>query len=104
LLSGFRRSQQLQKPVVSAETAGFYAFDLLILDGKDLRFLPLLERKRRLLTRMPRGGCRLLYLDHIQERGCDLFAAACARDLEGIVAKWAAGTYQGDSRSGSGSV
>jgi len=36
----------------------------------------------------------LLYLDHIQERGCDLFAAACARDLEGIVAKWAAGTYQ----------
>jgi bifunctional non-homologous end joining protein LigD len=77
----------------------FYAFDLLMLDGEDLRSLPLLERKRRLLAIMPRVECRLLYFDHIHERGCDLFRVACERDLEGIVGKFAAGTYRSDPRS-----
>jgi hypothetical protein len=31
------------------------------------------------------------HLDHLAERGCDLFRVACERDLEGIVAKWGAG-------------
>ena len=37
----------------------FYAFDLLMLNGRDLRALPLTERKRRLATIMPelRAGC-----------------------------------------------
>jgi hypothetical protein len=55
--------------------------DLLMLEGEDLRSLPLLERKRRLARIMPRVDCRLLYLDHIRERGRDLFGAACANDL-----------------------
>lgn len=76
----------------------FYAFDLLMLDGKDLRGLPLLERKRRLLSIMPAVECRVLYLDHLVERGRDLFRVACDRDLEGVVAKWAEGTYQADAR------
>jgi len=42
---------------------------------------------------------RLLYLDQLRERGRDLFAAACANDLEGIVGKWARGTYQREGRS-----
>jgi bifunctional non-homologous end joining protein LigD len=76
----------------------FYAFDLLSIDGKDVRGLPLLERKRRLRAIMPKVESRLLYVDHIAERGRDLFRAACDRDIEGIVAKWAHGTYQTDSR------
>ena len=40
--------------------------------------LPLVERKRRLLAIMPMVECRLLYLDHIEARGCDLFHVACA--------------------------
>ena len=40
-----------------------------------------------------------LYLDHLAERGRDLFRVACERDLEGIVAKWAHGTYHTDGRS-----
>jgi bifunctional non-homologous end joining protein LigD len=76
----------------------FYAFDLLMLDGKDLRGLPLLERKRRLLAIMPAVECRALYLDHLEARGRDLFRVACERDLEGIVAKWAHGTYQAEGR------
>jgi bifunctional non-homologous end joining protein LigD len=77
----------------------FYAFDVLDIGGEDLRALPLLERKRRLLRIMPSVECRLLYLDHLQRRGCDLFRAACQRDLEGIVGKWATGTYRTDGRA-----
>jgi bifunctional non-homologous end joining protein LigD len=76
-----------------------FAFDLLMLEGEDLRSLPLLERKYRLARIMPRVQCRLMYLDHIHERGSDLFRVACEGDVEGIVGKWAAGTYQRDQRS-----
>jgi bifunctional non-homologous end joining protein LigD len=76
----------------------FYAFDLLSVNGEDVRGLPLIERKRRLLRIMPKVESRLLFLDHIPGRGQDLYRAACARDLEGIVGKWAKGTYQSDGR------
>ena len=76
----------------------FYAFDLLSLEGKDLRHLPLLERKRRLRAIMPTLDCRLLYLDQLPERGVDLFRAACERDLEGVVGRWSHGSYQNDGR------
>jgi bifunctional non-homologous end joining protein LigD len=49
----------------------FYAFDVLSIDGEDLTALPLLERKRRLRGIMPTIDTRLLYLDHLERRGCD---------------------------------
>lgn len=69
----------------------FCAFDVLWLNGRDLRGMPLLDRKRALrrLVRPP-----LLYVDHIEARGAELFHAACKQDLEGIVAKLAAGHYE----------
>ena len=69
---------------------------VLSIDGEDLTLLPLLARKRRLLRIMPFIESRLIYLDHIEQRGCDLFRVACERDLEGIVGKWGQGTYQTD--------
>ena len=48
---------------------------------------------------MPRVESRLLLLDAIPARGERLFELACERDLEGIVAKWAKGTYQCDGRA-----
>jgi ATP-dependent DNA ligase len=48
---------------------------------------------------MPTIETRLLYLDHIERRGRDLFRAACERDLEGVVAKCARGTYRTDGRA-----
>jgi hypothetical protein len=45
---------------------------------------------------MPRVDDRLVYLDHVERRGVDLFTAVCSHDLEGIVAKWARGTYHAD--------
>lgn len=77
----------------------FYAFDLLSLNGRDIRGLPLLERKRRLFAILPRIESRVLYLDHVHERGVDLFRAACEHDLERIVGKWTHGTYQADQRA-----
>jgi bifunctional non-homologous end joining protein LigD len=65
----------------------FAAFDLLWLDGQDLRQLPLIERKRRLKAIVPEVPSFLFYVDHVEEKGKDLFALACANDLEGIVAK-----------------
>jgi bifunctional non-homologous end joining protein LigD len=65
----------------------FIAFDLLSLDGRDLRELPLLERKRELRRIVPRRSTSVLYLDHIEERGRALFAEVCTRDLDGIVGK-----------------
>ena len=65
----------------------FIAFDVLSIDGEDLRALTLIQRKRRLARIMPRIESRLLLLDAIPARGAGLFELACERDLEGIVGK-----------------
>ena len=70
------------------------AFDLLWVDGQDLRACPLRERKRLLKRILPKTGSNVRFVQHIESRGCDLFRAACEHDLEGIVAKWRGGTYQ----------
>ena len=68
-------------------TCLFVAFDLLYLNGKDLRPLPLIERKRHLRKLIRRKRSRLLYLDHIENDGQLLFEQIVKMDLEGIVCK-----------------
>ncbi len=77
-------------------TPCFYAFDILELQGKDLRALPLVTRKRHLKRIVPCAPSALLYVDHIEERGEELFQLACREDLEGIVAKWKNGLYDAE--------
>src|SRR5215468_7035498 len=48
---------------------------------------------------VPRHGSRLLYVDHVEERGEDLFNLVCDSDLEGMVAKWKLGRYMADDRT-----
>jgi bifunctional non-homologous end joining protein LigD len=68
-------------------------FDLLFLDGEDLRRLPLLERKAK-LKRLLKGAPRnVRYLDHIVGRGAEFFTNACVHGLEGIIAKRADAPY-----------
>ena len=65
-----------------------YAFDILALDGEDLRALPLSLRKTnlaRLLARRPNGIFVALFEQG--EIGPDLFRAACDLGLEGLVSK-----------------
>ena len=76
----------------------FYAFDLLWLDGEDLRQMPLVERKNRLARLVRAAKCpRLLYAQRIEQHGKGFFAEICARDLEGIVAKRKLGIYKDDA-------
>jgi bifunctional non-homologous end joining protein LigD len=64
----------------------YYAFDLLYLDGFDLRRVGLEQRKQLLKDRIESGEL-VHYSDHYPEKGLDLFEAAKQRGLEGIVAK-----------------
>jgi bifunctional non-homologous end joining protein LigD len=65
----------------------FAAFDLLWLDGDDLRPLPLAERKRRLTDLLPADTGPLYKILTLEEHGRALFSAIRKMDLEGIVAK-----------------
>jgi bifunctional non-homologous end joining protein LigD len=71
----------------------FYAFDLLWLNGRDLRDQPLLRRKELLRSIIPAAPSRVLFSDHLDREGEQLFEFACQQDLEGIVAKWKHGSY-----------
>jgi ATP-dependent DNA ligase len=71
------------------------AFDLLAMDGDDLRKLPLSMRKanlERLLARRPEG----IFINPFErgEIGPDLFRAACRMGLEGLVSKRRDRPYQ----------
>jgi bifunctional non-homologous end joining protein LigD len=65
----------------------FAAFDLLWLNGRDLRQLPLTERKKRLERLIPATTGTLLQVPCFEQHGYELFEATCRLDLEGIVAK-----------------
>ena len=81
-----------------SQQARYFCFDLLWLNGLDLRSLPLLSRKEKLKRILPSGSPHMLYVDHTREAGTELYRLACQLDLEGIVAKNAYSSYndQGD--------
>ncbi len=62
----------------------FYAFDMLVSDGKDLRKLPLTMRKTN-LARWHGGSTALAPFE--QEIGPELFRHACLMGLEGLMSK-----------------
>jgi bifunctional non-homologous end joining protein LigD len=72
----------------------FFAFDLLFLNGEDLRARPLIERKARLKQLLRRKRSRVLYVDHIEAHRRQFFQKACDLDLEGIVAKRKSAAYR----------
>jgi bifunctional non-homologous end joining protein LigD len=79
------------------DAAVFYAFDLIWLNGADLRLLPLVERKARLRQLVSGSRCtRLLYAQHIDGAGKQFFQEICRRDLEGVVAKRKLSIYKDD--------
>ena len=72
------------------------AFDVLALDGEDLRKLPLSMRKTN-LERLLRGRPDGIYVNPFETGaiGPDLFWAACRMGLEGLVSKRADRPYRG---------
>ena len=66
----------------------FYAFDMLVSDGDDLRKLPLSMRKTNLARLLARRVDGIFLSDFEQgEIGPDLFRHACLMGLEGLVSK-----------------
>jgi ATP-dependent DNA ligase len=67
--------------------------------GRDLRGLPLMEGKGLLRQVVPPQPSPVLYVDHVAGNGIALFQAICERDMEGVVAKLAAGMYTPEETS-----
>ncbi|UTV37662.1 non-homologous end-joining DNA ligase [Ensifer adhaerens] len=76
----------------------FYAFDLLYLDGQDLRMHPLSER-RRLLEPIAAGRTGAIrFSEEVHADGAEFFKIACEMGLEGIIAKRRDAPYRSGRR------
>ena len=71
----------------------FFAFDLLIDRGEDIRKLPNIGRKERLAALLEGIAPPILYGDHVIGRGDDLFREVCKLGGEGIISKKASAIY-----------
>ncbi len=70
-----------------------FVFDLLYLDGYDLRNVPLIERKRALASILHPSPV-MRYSEHFANQGAEMLRAARAAGLEGIIAKRATSKYE----------
>ncbi|HEX6588585.1 MAG TPA: DNA ligase D [Longimicrobiales bacterium] len=71
----------------------FYAFDLLWLDGVDLRGAALVDRKEALRVLLANAPSVIRYSDHVRGGGPEFHANACELQLEGIISKRASSRY-----------
>ncbi len=91
---GSTNFQALQQALSTRDPKlAMFAFDLLELEGKDLKSKSLLERKAKLEKLLASAPAIVRYSSHVVGRGDELCAAACKRGLEGIVSKRADAAY-----------
>jgi bifunctional non-homologous end joining protein LigD len=76
------------------EAVFLYAFDLIELNGDDLRREPLEVRKATLASVLAKAAPGLRLNEHIEADGPTVFAHACKMGLEGIVSKRKASSYR----------
>ena len=81
---------------INDKSASACAFDLLMLNGDDLRRRAYVERKAA-LRKLLRHGRGIQYVEHAEGHGDRLFAAACKLGLEGIVSKKLDAPYRSGS-------
>jgi len=89
--------QLLQSTLKESKGANlaFYAFDLLVDRGEDIKKLPNIERKERLAALLEGVAPPIIYGDHVVAKGEALFNAICKEGGEGIVSKKASAPYRG---------
>lgn len=93
--SKLQNRMNVQKPapaIISEYPVYLYLFDLIYLDGHDLRKLPLIKRKKIL------NGCidyndKVRFCDHKHEKGLPFLQQACEEGWEGLIAKRANSIY-----------
>ena len=93
--SSFQAMQQALGEGGDAQSIQAYVFDVLHLDGKDLRGEALTARKQILEKLLKKSGQAkfLHYSDHVRGQGADMLAKSCGMGLEGIVSKLADSRY-----------
>jgi bifunctional non-homologous end joining protein LigD len=86
----------LQAAIAERKTdeAVYFAFDLMFASGEDLRPLPLVERKARLLQALHAAPSNIRYVDHFVTAGAAVLESACRMQLEGIISKQLEASYQ----------
>jgi bifunctional non-homologous end joining protein LigD len=65
----------------------YYVFDLMELNGKDLKKETLIERKNKLKKVLDSKVKNISYSEHLDADGSKLLHASCENDLEGIISK-----------------
>ena len=99
--SGRTDFSTLQAALKSGAPLDCFCFDLLSLDGEDLRKRPLFERKAALRDLLPSfRQATLLYSEHIEGNGAAVLKSLCANGHEGIVAKRADAPYRSGRTKG----
>jgi DNA primase len=98
---GAAERQELQRDIDAgrADRLLYFVFDLLYLDGFDLRSVPLIERKRllgHLLSALPMRRIRLA--EHVEADGAAVFERACEMNIAGIVSKKRESAYRGGTQ------
>lgn len=83
---GIPSFQLLQDYRLKQVSLVYIVFDLLYLNGKDLRNVPLIDRKSILKDLLPKDR-HLMFSDHIDKEGKKLFDLAKRKGYEGIIAK-----------------
>ncbi|SHN51503.1 DNA ligase D [Desulfitobacterium chlororespirans] len=78
-----------------AKNLTYILFDLLALDGADLRRHPLIHRKETLAALLENAPQNLHYSRHVSGKGEESFRAACEAGMEGIIGKKADALYSG---------
>jgi bifunctional non-homologous end joining protein LigD len=95
---------ELQAALASGRqgSMAFYAFDLLFLEGFDLRKSPQIERKRvlKMLFDETRLASPIVYSDHLLIDGNKMYAHACKLNWEGIISKNAEAPYRSGRSEG----
>ncbi|MDD4715478.1 MAG: DNA ligase D [Oscillospiraceae bacterium] len=90
----FQALQNYTRPS-GGESLIYIVFDLLALDGTDLRNHPLEQRKAALEALMKDAPPNLHYSRHVRGNGAECLQAACQSGMEGIVGKKADSPYSG---------
>jgi bifunctional non-homologous end joining protein LigD len=95
--SGKTDFQALQEYMKSSKPQNltYIIFDLLALDGADLRGDRLINRKKALEALMKNAPHNLHYSQHVEGNGKECFAVACEANMEGIMGKKADSIYSG---------
>jgi len=98
--SGFPNFNLLQNFRSVSERMHYFVFDLLVLQGRDLTRLPLIERREIMRSALKFSSYRIRISDYVEASATDMLMAVREQGLEGIIGKRRDSFYEPGKRSG----